>query len=237
MLVPGFQTMNPHPERYTPMQTILLIDDHRMITDPLTSLLSDEFAVVVARSAQEMRTCLAQQHFDLALLDLELQDGSFGIDLLIELNSANVPAVVVSGTATGSQLQICYDLHICGFVDKNEGFAEVITATRRALAGAWTFPDGFQGWFRIPAEDKVPRMSRSQIKTLNLLCRMPMPSNQEIADQLHLSYGTVKNIIVEIAQKLNVKGRENIVSEARRRGYFLRQKMEPRLTGGASTNH
>jgi DNA-binding NarL/FixJ family response regulator len=204
------------------MQTILIIDDHRMITDPLTTILSTNFTVTVARSAKEMRACLAQQGFDLALLDLELRDGSCGIDLLAELNQAKVPAVILSGTATDNQLKNCYDMNICGFVNKEMGCEEVILATHRAIAGDWMFPPGFQARMRGLSHDKIPKMSNTEVKIINLLCRTtPLQSNQDIAQQLHLSYGTVKNNMVALYQKFNVKGRDNLVSEVRRRGYFL----------------
>lgn len=77
---------------------VLLIEDDRMIGDSVrTSLRQDGYAVDWVRTSGAAETALANEHFDLVLLDLGLPDKD-GIDVLrnLRLHRRNTPVIIIT---------------------------------------------------------------------------------------------------------------------------------------------
>jgi two-component system response regulator DesR len=202
------------------MQKILLIDDHNMIIEQLMPVLSNDYTVNVAQTAEQMRAYLTSQKYDLALMDCELRDGSSAVELLITLNQADIPVVIISGTARDELLRVCINLDARGFIDKHDGGVQkVVEAVRIALAGNTVFPRGLLARLGNRDGDEIPKLSNREIDILDRLCQTPMPTNQEIADVLGLAHGTIRNAVATLAEKFAVKGRDKLVFEAQRRGF------------------
>jgi len=81
---------------------ILVLDDEPMIVDALARTLRDDGATVTAaRNATEASDALAgDQPVDLAVIDLQLEKGIDGLDLITrwrEGRAARLPALIVTG--------------------------------------------------------------------------------------------------------------------------------------------
>ena len=87
--------MNGKPE-------ILIIDDDKAIIDSLSSLYKDNgYLPTGARTGDAALSLIANRHFDLIILDLNLPD-IHGVELLkmIRSQKINAPVIIVSGKAT-----------------------------------------------------------------------------------------------------------------------------------------
>ncbi len=211
------------------MQKILIIEDHEMIIKNLINILEGEFAVVVATTAIEMRTCLQHESFDLALLDLELRDGSVGIENLAELSTISIPVLIFSGTATDDVLRACLNFNLCGFVDKHTGNAErVLAAVHGALAGFLAFPKQLLVNLKAPDGDGILKLTIREKDVLYRLLLRPTPSNKLIGEVLHLSTGRIRNLISSLLTKFKVKTRHDLILAARQRGYYPQHIVDAR---------
>lgn len=80
---------------------ILVVDDEETIRYTLKRTLKREYEVTTAESGQAALTQLKQQEFDLALIDIKLEDIS-GIALLAKLREQSPDTVVIVLTGNGS---------------------------------------------------------------------------------------------------------------------------------------
>jgi DNA-binding NarL/FixJ family response regulator len=208
------------------MQKILLIEDHELFTDGLVSLLQDDFTVKTARNAVEMYACLAHGGFDLGLMDLELGDGSEPVRRIMALREAGVAVVILSATANDEILGACKRLGIVGYLDKNMARRKVLASIHAALNGIPVFPiDRMDSLHQrqLTGATNTLRLPQRQLDVLHQLFLQPMPTNQAIAQALHLSVKSVEKLISQLGVNLNVKGRHNIVQAAPRHGYYPQQ--------------
>lgn len=83
---------------------ILHIEDDAGITGVIAAALGGEAETVPAHSLAEARQKLSIAHYDLAVLDVGLPDGS-GLDLLPELNEAKIPVIILSVHETDKSVQ------------------------------------------------------------------------------------------------------------------------------------
>lgn len=202
----------------------MIVDDHEMIIDCVVNGLRGEFDVVVAKTAAQMREYLAKERFGLVLMDLDLRDGSNGVDLLPELNTAQIPVMILSGTATKADLRTCVAMGVRGFFDKRESESKLLPSIQAVVAGHQSFPPGVLASLHQDDRDKLPRMSRRELDVLNQVFAVPVRANEVIAEALHLSTGRVKNILTDLFRKFEVNTRHELSLEARRRGYHPEQR-------------
>jgi len=118
---------------------ILITDD-----DPTLLALSDatlrnfpNLEVQFARNSKECRTALAKNAYDLALLDIELNDGTGGgLDLLGQITKLGLKtrAVMMSTKDDQKTVARCKALGARAFLSKNHDFLRSLLATVRAAA-------------------------------------------------------------------------------------------------------
>src|ERR671920_1881281 len=121
------------------MIRVLLLDDHTSFRELLALRLAREpdlTVVTEASSLAEGRQAVGQVEADVALIDLDLPDGS-GVELIRDLRMVNPQAQAVLLTASGDR-----HLHAeaiaagaSGILSKTVGSAEIIGAIRRLVAG------------------------------------------------------------------------------------------------------
>ncbi len=112
----------------------LIVDDEAAIRRFLRSaLVAEGFAVSEAGSLGEAKRVLADQRFDLAVLDLGLPDGN-GVDLIEPLQAAGGPAIIVLSALDDEPRKVAaLDSGADDFVSKPFGVAEFMARVRAAL--------------------------------------------------------------------------------------------------------
>jgi DNA-binding NarL/FixJ family response regulator len=208
---------------------ILIVDDHRMIIDGITGLLQDDYEISCASSAEQMTLLLSQHRFDLALLDLQLGDGSLTLDLMARIKETGAKVIIMSGAATDDMLSACISHGAGGFIDKHLGSQEVIPAVQGVLAGHLVFPAGLLAKLLNGNATSIPKISEREKDVLNLLFLFPGMTNETIADILSRSVGRVRNIATALFQKFEVLDRHELVSKAQKCGYYPSQGAQREL--------
>jgi DNA-binding NarL/FixJ family response regulator len=209
---------------------VLLLDDHTSFRELLALRLAREpdLAVVVeASSLAEGRQAVSQVEADVALVDLDLPDGS-GVELIRDLRTVNPQAQAVLLTASGDR-----HLHAeaiaagaSGVLSKTVGSAEIIGAIRRLFAGEVLLsPHEAIELFRLADQRREAERSTHRIveqltpreQDLLLLLAEGL-ADAAIAERLSISPKTVRNQMVGLLAKLNVDSRLQAVVEAARHG-------------------
>lgn len=114
---------------------ILVVDDEENIGRSLRMILEREgYQVNAVRSAAEMRALPERARMDLFLMDVRLPDAS-GIDLLRELQAAEIPApvIMISGHATIADAVEATRAGAFDFLEKPLGRDRVLVAVKNAL--------------------------------------------------------------------------------------------------------
>lgn len=214
------------------MTRVMLVDDHAASREPLAFMLDREpdlEVVAEAASLAEGREMLEDASFrvDLALIDLDLPDGD-GAELIGALHAANPRAVAMALTHFTEQepLTRAIEAGAAGVLHKSASISEVLEAVRRLRDGEHLLspPEvleairlGAQGRrLEIEARGALDSLTPREREVLQALAKGL--NDREIADNLHISSGTVRTHINGILAKLGVHSRLQAVVFAVRHG-------------------
>jgi len=226
----------------TPAKTtsIILVDDHQLLTDALTSILQSEpdFRVsAVASSCANARETCARMCADVLLLDVALPDGD-GLSLVPEVNQLcpNTYILVLTSFSDEKTLARALETGVNGFVSKERPLSEVITAIRHASEGEIVMPTslllGLLGKIPRPKVEPTVPPAHDWLTPREreiLTCLSQGLSSAQIAATLSISLQTVRTHIRNLLEKLEVHSRLEAVSFALRQGLI-----EPPIQRSAS---
>lgn len=209
------------------MISVLICDDQLIVCEGLTKILSSDAEISVAGVAQDGAEALAkvaELHPDLVLMDLKMP-GVNGIIATRKIHE-QFPATAVLVLTTYDDDEWVFDaLHsgAAGYLLKDTPPRELIASIKGTLSGKTFLDPGVAGkvlsdYQKHPAAATPTNfhMSEREQELLKLLaCGL---SNAEIAQQLYLSEGTVRNYTSELFKKLGVSDRTQAVVAALRYG-------------------
>jgi two-component system response regulator DesR len=200
------------------MIRILIVEDQAMVLGALSALLDIETDLEVvgeARTGAEALALAAQHRPDVVVTDIEMP-GMTGLDLAAALRDAGLPArvIILTTFARPGYLRRALDVGASGYLLKDAPSEQLADAIRRVAAGgraidptlaaeAWTEPD--------PLTDRERQVLRLADEGL---------SGSEIARQLRLSEGTVRNYLSESIGKLGARNRVEAARRARQKGWL-----------------
>ena len=197
---------------------VLIAEDQAMVRGALAALLRLEHDIDVVGDAADGEIAwreLQRLKPDLLLTDIEMP-GLSGLDLAQRIQRHELPVKVAIVTTFGRAgfLRRALDAGVTGYLLKDAPAEQLAEALRQVMRGgraidpqlamaAWTEPD--------PLNDRERQVLR--------LAGDGMSSN-EIAGQLNLSQGTVRNYLSEIIGKLGVGNRIEAARLARQKGWL-----------------
>jgi two-component system NarL family response regulator len=206
---------------------ILLVEDDELFRLGLQVRLQQEtkIAGLVEASDGETAVDLAKaQTFDLVLLDIGLP-GLGGLETCrqLKLNHPNLPILVLTSRNERSLISRLVTVGAQGYCLKGVAAETLILAMRSVIAGAsWWDASAtaeIQHTFQIQSLEIVPdNLSGSKINTLTkrekeiLNLMSEQKTNQEIAEILYISSGTVRVHIHTILHKLGVSDRKQAIA-------------------------
>lgn len=195
------------------MLQVLLADDHSLIRDGLKGILEANFSPVQikeAGSAQAAKAALTAQTFDLVILDIRMP-GMAGIATIKSIQQAarSTPVLVLSAQDDINHIIAAREAGVAGFVSKNVDTDMLLHALHSVLRGVACFPREAM----LPNNGGLARFSDRQQELLALLAEGH--SNKEIAEQMCLSLGTVKQYVSRMLTELGVDNRAQAAIVAR----------------------
>ncbi len=207
---------------------VFLLDDHEVVRRGVRGLIELEDDLVVvgeASSVEEARRRLPAVRPDVAVLDVQLADGT-GIEVCRDLRVAQpeVRCLMLTSYSDDEALLDSVVAGAAGYVLKQIRGNDLVESIR-AVAGGGTLLDpsvvdaASARLRRAPEEDpRLAALSAQERRVLEGLA--DGRTNREIADDLHLAEKTVKNYVSNLLMKLGMKRRtEAAVFAVREGGY------------------
>jgi two-component system, NarL family, response regulator DesR len=198
---------------------ILLAEDQAMVRGALTALLNlEEDLEVVAQVSQgdQVLPTAKKTKPDVALLDIEMP-GSDGLTAAEALHK-NLPScriVILTTFGRSGYLRRAVESGAVGFLLKDAPADQLAIAIRRVMAGERVVDPELALSALSDGDNPLTGRERDVLKA-----SLDGASIADIAAQLYLSEGTVRNHISTAIQKLNVHNRMEAAHLARKRGWL-----------------
>src|SRR4030066_890785 len=208
----------------TNKQRILLVDDHEIVRLGLKALLErhPNFEVVAeASTAHEAVEKVEALQPDVVVMDIRLPGGS-GIEACEEIseNFPTVKVIMLTSYAEDEMLFSAIRAGASGYVLKQIGGEDLVRAIEAVGRGEAMLDPGvtqrvFQEVRRAVKEEEASAFAHlSQQEKHVLLLVSEGKTNREIAKQLFLGEGTVRNYVSRILSKLGVNNRAEAAAYA-----------------------
>ena len=197
---------------------VLLAEDQTMVLGALAALLALEEDIEVvgqARNGKEALTAVLAHNPDVLITDIEMPEMT-GLELAAELHSRQlgVRVIILTTFARAGYLSRAMTSAASGYILKDRPAKELADAVRRVHQGlrvidpelaaeAWGDPDPLTA-----RERQILRLAGEG------------QSTGAIANELHLSEGTVRNYLSEAISKLGAANRVEAARIARSRGWL-----------------
>jgi two-component system response regulator DesR len=201
------------------MIRIVLAEDQALLRGALAGLLALESDIDVVAEAGDGDSAwkAVQQHQpDLLLTDIEMP-GLTGLDLAAKVQEAKLATrvVIVTTFARGGYLRRALDAGVRGYLLKDAPVEKLAQALRDVHRGGRAIaPELAVDAWREEADPLTDR-ERAVLRLAG-----EGLSSQDIAEQLHLSNGTVRNYLSEAIGKLGAANRVEAHRLARQKGWL-----------------
>lgn len=207
---------------------ILIVDDQWLIREGIASLLEIEEDFVVAGTAANGQEAVLQAKTvqpDIILMDIRMPNMT-GIEATAKIRANHPNCQIIMLTTFDDEEYVVQSLlaGACGYLMKDTPAPELAQAIRLAHAGIYQLAPEIAGKLvgslRQPQPPVIPTtdlpLTPREIEILNLLANGA--TNREIAENLIVSEGTVKNHVSNILQSLNLRDRTQAAVFAVRNG-------------------
>ena len=196
---------------------VLIAEDQSLVRGALIALLDAEPDIsVVAECATgvEVAGLVAKHGVDGALLDIEMP-GKSGLDAAAELEGTGCRSLIVTTFGRSGYVKRALETGVAGFVVKDTPPEQLAEAIRRVHAGLKVI-DPALAQETIFTPDN-PLTAREKEVTRHVL---EGSDTRQIAGQLHLSTGTVRNIVSSLIAKTGTGNRFEAATTAHARGWI-----------------
>lgn len=205
-----------------PQISVFLLDDHEMVRQGLTQLLSNEDDIDVigeAGNAPDAVRLIGELRPDVAVLDISLGEGN-GIDVCRTVNE-DVPGVaclMLTSVLDERALLAAEEAGAAGFALKSVGSLDLAATIRNVAGGAHEIDPVTVRAARRRLEERgeglVETLTQQERRIFDLIGEGH--SNRQIADTMYLAEKTVKNYVSNVLTKLNVERRTEVAALAAR---------------------
>jgi len=213
--------VEPRKSRATagPEISVLIADDHPMVREGLRAMLDAEGIAVVgeASTGQEAVQAVQELNPDVVLMDVRMPDmDGLAATEVVKQESPHTSIIIVTSYESKEYLRRAVEVGAAGYILKGMSRESLIDAIH-LVRGGGSLVDarllaellremGIQGSrFEAAAEGVLESLTPRERDVLQLLVRGL--TNKEIAQEMHYSVGTVKNVVQRVIDKLGVSDR------------------------------
>ena len=197
---------------------LLIAEDRSMLRDAMATLLSMQDSVenvLQAKNGKEAIDLISTNNIDVAILDVEMPEAT-GLDVLEYIRSNNIDCkvVIVTTFKRMGYFERAIKNNVDAYVLKDRSIDELMKTISNVLAGHKEYsPELMENIFN----SHNPLTNQEKIILIKIKEGL---SNKEIANELFLSEGTIRNYISNILTKLNCKNRTEAVKKSTEEGWL-----------------
>ena len=197
---------------------LLIAEDQSMLRNAMATLLSMQDSVesvLQAKNGKEAIDLISTNDIDVAILDVEMPEAT-GLDVLEYIRSNNIDCkvVIVTTFKRMGYFERAIKNNVDAYVLKDRSIDELMKTINNVLAGHKEYsPELMDNIFN----SHNPLTNQEKIILIKIKEGL---SNKEIAYELFLSEGTIRNYISNILTKLNCKNRTEAVKKSTEEGWL-----------------
>ena len=196
---------------------VLIAEDQSLVRGALVALLETEPDIsVVAQCATgaEVAGLVAKHSVDVALLDIEMP-GKNGLDAAAELQGTGCRSLIVTTFGRGGYVKRALETGVSGFVVKDTPPEKLAEDIRRVHSGLKVFDPVLAQETIFIQENPLNAREQEVAKFV-----LKGSGTHQIARKVHLSNGTVRNIVSSLIAKTAAENRFEAATTAHARGWI-----------------
>ena len=198
------------------MIRIVIAEDQRMVLGALGSLLNLEEDMEVigkANNGKEALELIDQLQPDICIMDIEMPIKS-GLDAAEELKDHPCKVIILTTFARSGYFERARKAGVNGYLLKDSPSEELANSIRIIMDGRRIYAPELVD---MAFEEENPLTDRES-QVLELIANGK--NTKEIANELYITPGTVRNYISVILEKLQVGNRIEAISRFKEKGWF-----------------
>lgn len=201
-----------------PCISVVVAEDQGMVLGALAALLrleSDIEVVAQVKNGTEAVAAVASARPDILITDIEMPELT-GLDVAAEIQRRRLPTrvIILTTFARAGYLRRAMEHGVSGYLLKDRPAAELAEAVRRVQRGVRVV-DPELAADALSETDPLTERERQVLRLAGEGC-----TSGDIAQQLGLSEGTVRNYLSEIFSKLGAVNRVEAARIARSKGWL-----------------
>ncbi|EDL64831.1 response regulator transcription factor [Bacillus sp. SG-1] len=198
------------------MIKIVIAEDQQMLLGAFGSLLDleDDMEVVgKASNGEEALRLVREFQPDVCIMDIEMP-GKTGLDAAEELKGTGCKIIILTTFARAGYFQRAIRAGVNGYLLKDSPSEDLADSIRTVMSGKRVYAPEL-------IEDAYGEGNPLTVREIEVLELVADGKNtKEIADELSIKTGTVRNYISTILDKLQVKNRIEAITQSKEKGWF-----------------
>ena len=199
---------------------IMIIEDQALLNNMIKNTLSNEYDIVcTCTCAKDMMNLYKKYTPDLILTDVVTLNGANGIEYAKEVKEKygnQVKILALTGIPEITFLNKAKEYNLDGLIYKDIDSESLLFSINQVLKGYTLFPDNY---IYNKENEKFKNLSDKEIKIIKYLCEAK--DREEIADELNITLGTLKNYITNILTKLDFESISKLTIFCLSNGYIV----------------
>ena len=199
---------------------IMLIEDQALLNNMIKKTLEEYYDVVCTCScAKDMMSLYKKYTPDLILTDVVTLNGANGIEYARDVKEKygnKVKILAITGIPEITFLNMARSYNLDGLIYKDIDSESLLFSIREVLKGYTLFPGNY---VYNKENEKFKNLSSKEIKIIKYLCEAR--DRDEIAEELNITLGTLKNYITNILTKLEFDSISKLTIFCVRNGYIV----------------
>ena len=199
---------------------IMIIEDQVLLNNMIKKTLEEYYDVVCTCScAKDMMSLYKKYTPDLILTDVVTLNGANGIEYARDVKEKygnKVKILAITGIPEITFLNMARSYNLDGLIYKDIDSESLLFSIREVLKGYTLFPGNY---VYNKENEKFKNLSSKEIKIIKYLCEAR--DRDEIAEELNITLGTLKNYITNILTKLEFDSISKLTIFCLSNGYIV----------------